>query len=261
MNLKNIKTITQLKKEILQTASNNNEGHVPSAFSILDILFVLYDEVITKQKLSPQIYDNDVFILSKGHASLAIYSILKHFKIISNLEFQSFCKFNSKLGGHPDRLKVPGIEASTGSLGHGLPIAVGIALTQKLLNTGKKTYVLIGDGESNEGTTWESAMFASTHNLSNLICIVDSNRSSDRAIIMGNICQKFQSFGWDVTEINGHDHSEIQRSLKSERGQNPKLIEAKTIKGYGIKVMENNPEWHHKIPHGDELRDLLGQII
>ena len=244
-------------KKIVEIASKKKEGHIPSSLSILDILYVLYDRILNLEQIKNDSVDRDRFILSKGHASLGLYTILDHFKILDE-NLYNFCDFNSKLGGHPTD-KITGVEASTGSLGHGLPIGVGMALSYKIQGFKNKIYVLIGDGEANEGTIWESSLLASHHNLNNLICIVDFNHSTDRALELGDLKNKFESFGWYVSEIDGHNQNEIYNSLKNQNNK-PTCIIANTIKGKGISFMENNPEWHHKFPTEQEINQLLENL-
>ena len=244
-------------KKIVEIASKKKEGHIPSSLSILDILYVLYDRILNLEQIKNDSVDRDRFILSKGHASLGLYTILDHFKILDENVY-NFCDFNSKLGGHPTD-KITGVEASTGSLGHGLPIGVGMALSYKIQGFKNKIYVLIGDGEANEGTIWESSLLASHHNLNNLICIVDFNHSTDRALELGDLKNKFESFGWYVSEIDGHNQNEIYNSLKNQNNK-PTCIIANTIKGKGISFMENNPEWHHKFPTEQEINQLLENL-
>lgn len=222
--------------KILKLAKKGGEGHVPSALSILDIVNTLYKKFITKKKL-------DKFILSKGHGSLALYVILEKYKITKNLE--SFCSFKSNFGGHPDKNKIKGVESSTGSLGHGFPFASGMALAKKIKNEKGKVFCLIGDGECNEGTIWETCMLASHHKLNNLICIIDKNKSTDRALIIDDLKKKFSSFGWDTYTITGHNENLLIKTINKQR-EKPLAIIANTIKGKGISFMENNPEWHHK---------------
>ena len=241
----------ELKKKILQLSNKANEGHIASSFSILDILWVLYNEILDLNR--------DKFILSKGHASLALYSILNYKKYITDEEFESFCKFDSILGGHANSNKINGVVASTGSLGHGLPIATGIAFSNKILKNESKVYCLIGDGELNEGSNWESIMFASNHELSNLCCIVDYNHSGDRALKLNNICDKFNSFDWEFASIDGHNHLQIFNAI-TQPHKKPLAIIANTIKGKGCQLMESNPEWHHKAPNNEELKILLDQL-
>ena len=178
----------------------------------------------------------------------------------SSDEFYTFCKFDSRLGGHPDCNKVPGIVASTGSLGHGFPIAVGISLGSKIKHIDNRIFCLVGDGECNEGTIWESALLAAHHQLFNLCCIVDYNHSTDRALEFGDLVSKFSSFGWEVLQIDGHDHDEIYAALTYKNGKRPLVIIAETIKGHGVKRMENDPSWHHRSPNAEELKSIIEEL-
>jgi transketolase len=253
--------LKEIKKRIVQISTAAREGHVASAFSILDILWVLYDRVANIHPGNQNDDNRDRIIVSKGHSSLGIYSILAAKGFISEEDFSNFCQFDSCLGGHPDHNKIPGIEASTGSLGHGLPIAVGIAFGLKIKKSKAKTFTIIGDGESNEGTIWESALLAAHHNLSNLYCIVDYNHSTDRALLIGDVAEKFKSFGWNCLVINGHNHDEIYQALSQPNLTNqPIAIIAETTKGYGVKMMENNPVWHHKTPTPEELEIIMQEL-
>lgn len=253
-------SMNKLKREIVQASHFAKEGHVPSALSILDLIWVLYERVMRIDPRQPNASSFDRFILSKGHASLALYAVLCEKGYFSKDEFRTFCKYDGKLGGHPDCNKVPGVEASTGSLGHGLPIAIGISIGSKIRNAKNKIYCLIGDGECNEGTIWESALLAAQHNLSNLCCIVDYNHSTDRALMVGDLVSKFQSFGWDAVAISGHDHEQIFNALTRPHESRPLAVIAETIKGYGIKRMENEPAWHHRSPTEVELSEILEEL-
>lgn len=252
--------INSLRAQILQMAQKSGEGHVPSSLSILDLLWVLYTRVLTTDPANPNLENRDRFFLSKGHASLGLYSVLSARGFFPQSELENFCEFESILGGHPDRLKVPGVEASTGSLGHGLPQAVGVALALKLKRNPSRVFALIGDGEANEGTIWESALLAAHHNLDNLVCILDFNHSTDRALQLGEISSKFKSFNWEVKEIDGHNHEQITESLMPQLSSKPLFLLAHTIKGKGFSVMENNPEWHHKAPNKEEMKTFLGEL-
>lgn len=240
----------ELIKKIANLATLKKEGHIPSSLSILDIMHVLYDKILDIESIKENKEDRDRFILSKGHASLGLYVILEHFGILKE-NINTFCDFDSKLGGHPTD-KIFGIESSTGSLGHGLPIGIGMALGYKIKGHKKKIYVLIGDGEANEGTIWESVLLANHHKLNNLVCIIDYNHSNDRALTLGDLGSKFLHSGWDVWTTNGHDPEEIYKIIRGISNK-PLCIIANTIKGKGIPFMENNPEWHHKIPNEQEL--------
>ena len=255
-----IENLKQIREKILLISTEAREGHIPSALSILDLLWCLYDTVL---KLHPFDLNRDIFIMSKGHASIGLYSVLAHKGLIDESVLSDFASFNSILGGHPDRNKVPFVEASTGSLGHGMPIAVGVALSKKISHLSGSTYVLVGDGECNEGSIWESSLLAAEHKINNLCCIVDHNRTTNRALSIDSVVDKFSAFGWETVEINGHDHQQILAAFShfsSRSSSKPFCIVANTIKGFGIKTMENNPEWHHKTPNDQELAFLLGEI-
>jgi transketolase len=233
---------------IVDLSYKSREGHIPSSLSILNILDVLYGKILNKE---------DHFILSKGHASLGLYVILEKYGLLEE-DLDTFCQFNSKLGGHPSN-KLNNITASTGSLGHGLPISIGLAIGEKIKNTNNRVFTIIGDGESNEGTIWESAILAAEHKLKNLCCIIDHNKSNNRAINTDDVLAKFTSFNWHCIEIDGHDETQIEKALriKSDR---PIFIMANTIKGKGIKRMENNHEWHHKSPNDEEYKSIINEL-
>lgn len=254
------KNLLQLKKIIVESAYKAGEGHIASAFSILDILWVLYDKILKIDPADPDNENRDRFVLSKGHASLALYSILANKNFFSFSEFDNFGQYKSILGGHPDFNKIPGVEASTGSLGHGFPMAVGMAMGLKINKSGNRVYCLVGDGEANEGTIWESAMLAAHQNLSNLCLIIDHNHSTDRALVVCDLAEKFKSFGWDSYTIDGHDQEKIYQTLKNLNKLKPTAIIAETIKGQGVKMMEKNPAWHHKFPSEDELKEIMNEL-
>jgi transketolase len=249
--------IRALRRKIIQVSARAQEGHIPSAFSILDILWVLYQGVLDANHDVLNKGGRDRFILSKGHASLGLYAILAELGRIEWSEFERFAEYDGLLGGHPDRNKVPGVEASTGSLGHGFPIAVGLAMGLRIRAVAGRVYTLVGDGESNEGAVWEAALLASHHHLTNLCCIVDYNHSGDRALEMGDVGAKFESFGWEKREVDGHDHRALLGVLRTLSSSRPTAVIASTIKGYGCKVMENEPAWHHKSPGKRDLAEVL----
>ena len=242
----------QLRKDILEVSFNNQAGHIPSAFSILEIIYLLYSDLLTEE---------DVFVLSKGHGCLALYSVFTEMGIISKEEFLSFSKYNSLLGGHPHRNKLKEIYASTGSLGHGLPICVGAALAKKMSKSNNKVYCLVGDGECNEGTIWESAMMANKMKLNNLVCIVDNNSSQTRSMPTTEIGTKFSSFGWDVITVeDGHDMNKLKAAFSFEHSK-PLCIVCNTTKGRGILEMENNMfAWHHGPPNEQQYKDFCEEL-
>jgi transketolase len=247
-----------LIKKIIDVSYKCQEGHIPSSLSVLDILYVLYNDVMKLDPIREQRLDRDRLILSKGHAALGLYTILEHFNLLKE-DIYSFSKFNSLLGVHPtDKLKY--IECSTGSLGHGLPIAVGMALSYKIQNLSSNVYVIIGDGEANEGTIWESALVASNYHLNNLYCILDHNHSTNRALKIDNVFDKFKEFRWACMEIDGHNHFEIKTRLTKKLHMQPKFILANTIKGHGCKMIENKPEWHHKSPNEEQYNLMIDYL-
>ena len=238
-----------LSKEIVKTSYLNKEGHIASALSILDVVYYLFENKISS---------NDKFILSKGHGCLALYACLMEKGYITRSDFYSFTQFDSKLGGHPSSSKLPTVCLSTGSLGHGPPVAAGLALAKKIKGETGFVYCLIGDGEANEGTIWETALLASTYNLNNLILIMDNNKSGERAIRIGSCREKFAAFGWEAHSIeNGHSLPNINFIFNEIKYTKPCFIELNTIKGKGCVLMENNPEWHHKHPSNENELDKI----
>jgi transketolase len=247
-------SVAGLKRVALQVAHAAKEGHIPSSFSILDILWVLYAD---KDKL---LTAEDSFVLSKGHAGLGLYAILAKSGAVQPDELMDFGTFGSRLGGHPDRNKVPEILASTGSLGHGVPIAVGVSMARKITGRSGRVFVLAGDGEMNEGSVWESCMIASHHNLSNFTLIIDNNESGSRAVDLGDLGAKLTSFGFEVSDVDGHHHGELRSALRIKHESKPTAVIARTIKGQGVLAMHNNPAWHHRIPDETELASFLEEL-
>ena len=249
-----------LRRRILVATQQSREGHVPSALSILDILWVLYDRVLRHDPANPTWDERDRFVLSKGHGSLGLYAVLSEKGYFPPAEMETFATFESRLGGHPDSNKVPGVEASTGSLGHGMPMAVGMALGLRIRGVRRRVYTLVGDGECNEGSIWEAAMLAAHHHLSGLTCIVDHNHSTDRALDVGDLVAKFAAFGWEACEVDGHDHGALERSLRAVHPDRPSVVVARCVKGRGVPGMESNPAWHHRTPTPEELSSLLAGL-
>jgi transketolase len=238
-------------------------SHIGSCLSVVDIVSVLYSDQF---KISPADWkkpDSNRVILSKGHAVGALYAALafRNFFPVSDLD--NYCKDGSIYGGHPNHL-VPGVELSTGSLGHGLPFAIGIALSKKVSGNSGNVYVILSDGELDEGTTWESALFAQHYGLDNLTAIVDRNflqslESTEETLKLEPLAEKFRAFNWEVTTVNGHDH--VSLSLELHKTQTaPKLIIAETIKGKGVSFMENEVKWHYKSPNQEEYDLAMREI-
>lgn len=259
-------TVTELKRVILLAAHQAGEGHVASAYSILDALYVLYQAHVTHNPQNPKDPLRDYVILSKGHGCLALYAVLAKHGYFPFTDLSTFCKFGSNLGGHPHRNKVPGVEASTGSLGHGLPMAVGLAKAMKIQKKPNRVYCIVGDGELNEGSCWESLLIAEQHNLDNLVIMVDYNHSNDRAIAFSgpfksNLHDKLLAFGVTINSIDGHDHRAIDKALSLQGvPMTPYCIVLNTVKGKGVKEMENNPAWHHRAPNAEELTRFLEEL-
>ena len=240
-----------IRKLIIEASYYAGYGHIPSALSIVEILLGI-DTVKT---------EDDIFILSKGHGCLAYYAYLVQKNVISIEELRNFGKKDSKLGGHPDRNKIGDIYASTGSLGHGLPIAVGAAMAKKIMKKDGKVFCVIGDGEANEGTIWEAITVSVNNNLNNLICIVDNNNSQVRSLPSKNLVNKFRAFGCNVHEVNGHDYDELTKTLSIQDNKKPTVVVTNTVKGKGVSEMENYMfAWHHRAPSEDEYKRFVREI-
>jgi transketolase len=242
-----------LRRYVIDAMRGGGRGHLGSSMSMIEILRVLYDSVLKFDPINPKAFDRDRFILSKGHGCLALYAILADRGFFEVSELESFCRPTSRLGGHPEKGKVPGVEASTGALGHGVPIGVGIAIGLRLQKSKSRVFVLTGDGEINEGSNWEALMAASKHKLSNLTVMVDYNklqsygRTAD-VLDLEPLIDKFKSFGFVTCEVDGHDVTALEKvfSRLPFETNAPSAIICHTIKGKGFPFAEGNPEWHHK---------------
>lgn len=267
MNQEDLEKGLQLRKKIFLTGYRGGMAHLASCFSAVDIIYTLYMKGIMKHdSTNPQMSNRDKFVLSKGHAGLALYTVLCEAGYIADEELATYLQPNCHIGGEPCMRDLPCIEATTGALGHGLPMAVGLAMAQKLDGTGARTFVMIGDGESQEGSIWEAAMSAASFNLDNLIAILDCNELQktdrvDRIMQMTKWREKWESFGWNVMEVNGHDTDELTEVLSKKNNSSfPTLVIAHTIKGKGVSVMENNPIWHFKLPNKKELKIFIEEL-
>jgi transketolase len=250
-----LKTSKKIRIKILEISNLAKSSHIGSSLSIVEILLVLYKFFVKKK---------NVFILSKGHACLAYYCILNKFGYVSSKQLNSYGKNNSILMAHVSH-KVPGVEFSTGSLGHGLPYAVGRALAEKIDNTNNKIYVLISDGELNEGTTWESLLFASFHKLDNLFIIIDYNKIQSlnftkNILKIEPLKKKLSSFGCNIKNIDGHNFNQIYISLLKRKKNKPTILIANTIKGKGVEYMENKILWHYKFPDQEQLLQAIKEL-
>lgn len=234
-------------------------AHLASALSCIDIVAVLFHSVLKIDQSKPKWADRDRFILSKGHAATALYAALEYKNFITVAELESYGKAGSLLEEHPSP-KLQGVEAATGSLGHGLPIGCGIALAGQIKKKAYRTFVLMSDGECNEGSVWEACLFAAANKLENLVAFVDFNKwqatgRSEEVLALEPLAEKFRSFGWNVHEIDGHDHSQLLKVINAPYigQQRPTMIVAHTVKGKGISFMEDDNNWHYRIPTADEV--------
>lgn len=244
-------TALDIRKRILKMANaSGRSAHIGGSLSMVELLTVLYRDVMNYRFDDPRWEDRDRFILSKGHCVLALYAILTECGVISEEEAQTFLQDGSRLGSHPVMDLDLGIESSTGSLGQGISMAVGMAKAAKLKGKDYRVYVLIGNGECNEGSVWEAVMLAAQWKLDNFTVILDNNglqsdgKSTD-IIELSHIKQRFEAFGFYAVSVDGHDEREILNVFHDEIKQKPKVIIGNTIKGKGVSVMEHNNEWHH----------------
>jgi transketolase len=254
-----------LRKQIAWMTWHSKEGHIPSAYSILDIVHYLYREYLNFDPRDTNDPARDYFILSKGHGCSALYAVLLKLGLITQEDLESKNQEYGRLATHPDRTKIPGVEASTGSLGNGIGMAVGIALGLKVQARDNKVLCLIGDAESNEGTVWECALLASHQRLGNLCVILDNNHSCDPTLAVPDAEEKWRSFGWEVHSINGHDEEAIGRCFQQldlrSASERPKMVVANTTKGKGVKAMEADyGGWHSKVPTDAELAAIYAAI-
>ncbi len=253
-----------LRRLIFQAIEKGGRGHIGPALSLVEILRVLYDDILRYRAGEPKWPERDRFVLSKGHGCLALYAVLADKGFFPVAELDRFCHFDSILGGHPEII-VPGVEASTGALGHGLPIGVGFAIAARIRRRESRVVVLLGDGEINEGSVWEAAACADKHRLGNLTAIIDYNKIQSAGSVfeiqnMEPLADKWASFGFRVFECNGHDVDELRRQLGAaitETWDRPRVVICHTVKGKGIPAAENNASWHHK---SDLSEDVLQAI-
>ena len=242
-----------LRQMAVKTLESGKRAHLGSAMSIMEIIRVLYDDFLEIDPKNPNDIQRDRFILSKGHGCLAQYVVLADKGFFEKKELLKFCHADSILGGHPEYGRIPGVEASTGALGHGMPIGVGMALAAKLQHRNTRVAVIVGDGETNEGSIWESAMSAAKHKLSNLAVFVDYNKIQSYGFVAEVLdpepmTDKWSSFGFSVKEVNGHDVKELENELSKlpYDEKKPTAFICHTIKGKGFPFAENDPTWHHK---------------
>jgi len=256
----------KIRQEIFKMACSANGGHIAPAFSMTDIIAELYfDDILRYDAKQSDWRERDIFVLSKGHGVLALYATLSMAGFFPKEELATFCKPGSRLGSLAKLGSVPGIEATTGSLGHGLSYAIGMALANKIDHLESKVYVLLGDGECEEGSVWEGFMAAVHHKLNNLVIIIDNNNlqamdSLDAILSFKGFSGKLKEFGFSVEDIDGHDYTAIKKALCRQATDQPRAVIAHTIKGKGISFMENVPLWHYRIPNEEELEIALQEL-
>jgi transketolase len=256
----------KIRIESLKMVHRINGSHIGSAFSMVDILSVLYSNILNFDHDAPELFDRDRFILSKGHACSSLYACLALKGFFSLEDLKKYGKNDSNLMNHVSH-KVPGVEFSTGSLGHGLPFGLGKALGLKLNKINSRVYVLIGDGELAEGSNFEAMLLSAHHKLDNLVLIIDHNNlqsltTVDKTLKLKPFKDKFEAFGWNYSEVDGHNHNDLKCCFEGikEVNNKPSVILANTIKGKGVKFMEDKVEWHYKAPNDEELKIAIKQI-
>ena len=262
------KLCNESRKNIIEMVYNAQSGHIGGSLSSCELLTVLFHKImhnVTEWKNSPDFELRDRFVLSKGHISPLLYSVMSQVGYFESDELLTFRKLGTRLQGHPTAF-IPGVEIATGSLGQGLSFACGIAMSLKLDNSASKVYVLLGDGEMQEGNVWEALMQASHRKLNNLIAIIDRNRlqidgDTENIMSLGNISEKLNAFGWKVIEIDGHDIQAIYKAYcDAKSSDRPTAIVANTIKGKGVSFMENNPGWHGTAPKQPEYEKAMEEL-
>ena len=251
----------------LVALATGDEKHEASALSTLDVLFVLYEHVLRIDPANPQWDHRDRFLLSKGHGPLAYYAVLARKGFFSSSELKRFLRSDGILGSHPDRTQVPGVEVSTGSLGHGLSLATGMALAGRRDGKDYRVWCMLSDGECDEGSTWEPALFAPHHRLDNLVAIIDYNKVQSFGTVkevldLEPLGEKWRAFGWGVREIDGHDLGAVAAAYAAVPfvPGRPSCIVAHTVKGKGVSYMEGKLLWHYRAPRGEDLEKALREI-
>lgn len=255
----------RIRRHVLEMTHVSRGSHIGSALSIVDILAVLYTDFVDIEKLRNNDKNRTRVVLSKGHAGAAIYAVLAEKGLLPVDELKNHYANGSRFSGHVSHKNVPGVEISTGSLGQGVCMAAGIALAGKKDCRDYKTFAIVGDGECNEGSVWEMALFAHQQNLNNFIVIVDHNNlqgfgKTTEILDMLDMKSKFAAFGWNAMSIDGHNHDELRRAFNATDVQKPTAIIANTIKGKGISFMENNNLWHYRDPQGDNYDSAVMEL-
>jgi transketolase len=257
----------RIRCDVLRMVHRARASHVGTCFSIADILAVLYAEVLRIDPRDPGGAARDRLLLSKGHGGAALYAVLAERGFFPSAWLDEYCADGSRLAGHATHHQVPGVEVSTGSLGHGLPLGCGMALAAQRDGSPARVFVVLSDGECDEGSTWEAALFAPHHRLENLVAVVDYNKiqsfgSVAEVLELAPLAEKWRAFRWAVTEIDGHDHAALARALRAaptEPGRPTALI-AHTVKGKGVSFMEGELAWHYRSPSDEQLAAALAEL-
>ncbi len=257
----------KIRKHAVKMTHAGKSSHVASVLSMADIIAVLYGKVLRKRPRDPRWPGRDRFILSKGHAGAGVYAALAETGFFPVDWLENHCGRGSPLCGHVSHLGVPGVEFSTGSLGHGLPVGAGMAYAARLEGKSHRVFVLLSDGELDEGSNWEAILFAAHHRLANLVAIVDYNQLQSlgpvaETLNLEPLADKWRAFGWRVTEVDGHNHRELGRSLNvnPREAGGPTCVLAHTTKGKGVSFMENSVLWHYRSPQGAEFAAALAEL-
>jgi len=255
----------KMRRSVLDMTHRTKSAHIGSSFSAIEIIVALYFEIMNFDPEDPCAAERDRFILSKGHACAALYSVMVERGVIDGETLKGFAENGGTLEQHPNKHLCPGIEVSTGSLGHGLSIGAGMALGAKVGREKHKIYVLLSDGELNEGSVWEAVMFAAQHDLDNLVAMVDANKiqamgNTKDIIDLNPIVEKWKAFGWHAQEVKGHDFDEICGAFNSLSGERPNVIVFHTSKGKGVSFMENDLLWHYRPPDKDEHKSAHEEL-
>lgn len=249
----------QVREDILRVSRLSGHGHIPTCFSVVEILWAAYD-AMNHDPRDKDFETRDIFVLSKGHASLAYYCVLARLGYFRVEDVRSFGSFLSPFGCHVDRHKVPGVEVSTGSLGHGIGVAVGIALAFKIRKAARRVFTVVGDGEANEGSVWEAVMTATHLGLDNLTVIYDNNMSHSRGLQIQNPAERLRAFGCDTVEVDGHDVDALKQAI-AHPGSNVRAVVANTVKGFGCATLAANTyEWHRRSPSEEEFTLLMEEL-
>ncbi len=250
----------RLRKNVLRMAHSGKDANLQSCFSSVEILRALYDRVLSVSPETAASPERDRFVLSKGQATMALLALLAEKGFLPEEELPTACRYDSRISMQADRTKLPCVETSAGSLGHGFPMAVGMAWANKILRRAGKVYSLAGDGEMNEGTMWEAALFAASEKLDNLTLIIDDNRSVGRMIDMGDLAAKLCAFGFMTVTADGHDEDALARALRTDHRGMPLAVIAETKRGYGSKTLMEDRSWFHRAPTDAELGLLLEEV-